>query len=450
MASGAARSQLAAGERDAHARSRTRLRGSPARRPHALADWANLTAGPAALIAALVLSGGDLAGYVRFRAVCAAWRACSDDPRAGVVFDRRFHPRRWIMLPPAFAVRGRRPFLDVTHADLLPSAAAAAPYPTARDAPVARRCESLANAAAAYVDRYNLNTPAGASPKRCLVDAHVRLPDPRRHRVLGATAEGLVVLCRKDTLAVQLLNPLTGQRADDLPPATTLLKRRARVTGDLNELRLIGAGLAGGSTLALHYGVSAIAVAKSGDPCWTLLRPPDHGWLTSAMPMASAGRFYCVTSEQTIIVVEAATASRPAQLAAAAAVDDDPDIASSCSDIVCLGDNNGELVCVLWTRRPTEPNGGKHAACRVDLGTGSMAPVRGFGGNALFMGMGRSVLAPPRISRSIAADTMYVCYDCNVSTGRPDVVAIDLLGRCSKPEVRMTDVAYFLASYVCS
>ncbi|KAL6657765.1 hypothetical protein ACP70R_005545 [Stipagrostis hirtigluma subsp. patula] len=75
-------------------------------------DWAGLTAGPAGLIAERVLAG-DVADYVRFRAVCTAWRACSTDPRAHGVSDRRFHPRRWIMLPRAFNVRGRRRFLNI-------------------------------------------------------------------------------------------------------------------------------------------------------------------------------------------------------------------------------------------------------------------------------------------------------------------------------------------------
>jgi hypothetical protein len=69
-------------------------------------DWANLTAGPAGLIAERVLSS-DVVGYLRFRAVCRAWRASSASLRARGAMDRRFHPRRWgwIMLPNAFNVR---------------------------------------------------------------------------------------------------------------------------------------------------------------------------------------------------------------------------------------------------------------------------------------------------------------------------------------------------------
>ncbi|KAL6657740.1 hypothetical protein ACP70R_005520 [Stipagrostis hirtigluma subsp. patula] len=45
------------------------------------------------LIADSVLSNGGAADYIRFRAVCAAWCASSDD---------RFDPRQWVMLPRAF------------------------------------------------------------------------------------------------------------------------------------------------------------------------------------------------------------------------------------------------------------------------------------------------------------------------------------------------------------
>ncbi|CAN6205821.1 unnamed protein product [Urochloa humidicola] len=37
---------------------------------------------------------------------------------------------------------------------------------------------------------------------------YVPIPDLRRYYFLGPTAEGLLVLCRKSTHVVQLLNPL--------------------------------------------------------------------------------------------------------------------------------------------------------------------------------------------------------------------------------------------------
>jgi hypothetical protein len=75
-------------------------------------DWSNLTAGPAGAIAERVLSN-DYVDLLRFRAVCRAWRAGSAHLRARGALDRRFHPRRWVLLPCAFASLPRRLFLNV-------------------------------------------------------------------------------------------------------------------------------------------------------------------------------------------------------------------------------------------------------------------------------------------------------------------------------------------------
>ncbi|RLN35378.1 hypothetical protein C2845_PM03G10760 [Panicum miliaceum] len=307
-----------AGERNAHHYTLPLVAGSSSSSSDDGRDWANgLSAGPAGLIAERVLSD-DVAGYVRFRAVCAAWRASCADPRAHDVFDRRFHPRRWTMIPPrsSSSVHSRRAFVN-------------------------------------------------ASTGECI---HVRLPDLRRgHYLFGPTAEGLVVLCRKDTLAVQLHNPLTGQRAS-LPRATSLLfptsaSKAYRINGDF---RVRNAGLAGGSAVALHYGNSAVAVARPGDECWTQLGPVDN--FKSAVSFA--GRFYCVTFES-ISVLEAA-ASQPPRLVVAV------DLKPHCggylwSDMVHLVDKDGELVLVHCVLNPTSTNFcGRYTAYRVNLDKGDM------------------------------------------------------------------------------
>jgi hypothetical protein len=178
--------------------------------------WSNVGDGPAGLIAERVLAD-DVTDYVRFRAVCRPWRQCTADPRAHGMLDRRFLPRRWIMLP-----------------------------------------EEVADP-----DRRLLNVSTG----QC-VRAH--LPELRGHDVCAPTIEGLLVLRNRATYAVRLLNPLTRQVAD-LPPATTLysLYWRAGMYDAYPRLdfEVSAAGLADDdATVAVLFGeVQMLAVAKPGD-----------------------------------------------------------------------------------------------------------------------------------------------------------------------------------------
>ncbi|CAN6183878.1 unnamed protein product [Urochloa humidicola] len=141
---------------------------------------------------------------------------------------------------------------------------------------------------------------------------HVRLPDLYgRHHLLGSTAEGFLVLCRRDTLAVHLLNPLTGHRAAsaDLPRVTTLLNLKAESVPRTSEAP--GSPATRRSRFTFYGGGYAIAVARPGDKCWMRLHHVS-GEVKSAMSFA--GRFYCVSS-QNILVVETAASRWPPRLA---------------------------------------------------------------------------------------------------------------------------------------
>ncbi|KAM0891350.1 hypothetical protein ACQ4PT_026457 [Festuca glaucescens] len=76
-------------------------------------DWSNLGEWPAGMIAERLIAS-DVADYVRIRAVFRPWRHCSVDPRAHGILDRRFHPRRWIMLREKVADPERRRLLNVS------------------------------------------------------------------------------------------------------------------------------------------------------------------------------------------------------------------------------------------------------------------------------------------------------------------------------------------------
>ncbi|KAK1679700.1 hypothetical protein QYE76_040548 [Lolium multiflorum] len=231
-------------------------------------DWANLIAGPASLIAERVLAI-DIADYLRFRAVCGSWRRSTASPHAHGGLDRRFHPRRWIMLPRTLgALRKRREFMNIS------------------------------------------------TGERILVD----LPELRYQYVFGSTSGGLLVLCDKRTYDVRLLNPLTRQLTS-LPNATTLTGSHDRpLSGySIKFRRVYSAGLADDSTVTLHFDQYWLVTAKPGDKYWTRLivhYPINTGVVAS---LSFAGRFYCVT-ETAVMVVD--TSADTPQLVAAAELGD--------------------------------------------------------------------------------------------------------------------------------
>ncbi|CAN6205822.1 unnamed protein product [Urochloa humidicola] len=357
-------------------------------------SWADLDAGPASLIADRLLSE-DVRDYVRFRAVCGAWRACCADPRthAVSVFDRRFHPRRWIMLPLASNAGTRRRFLNVD------------------------------------------------TGERILVG----LQEYRRYCVLGPTAEGLVVLCRKDDYIVQLLNPLTAQLTD-LPDATTLLdpsKTNRTMDQALNNFRILSAGLADEySMVVLHFGGKALAMAKPGDERWTQLRPPDV--IFSTLPFA--GRFYCATSRN-ISVLDACGGNGQRRPRLVFAADHELDVhILHCAHLhLYLVDNGGEMTYVYYHYHDWRQN--DLGLCRVDLNAGKVAATPGLDGHALFVNNeSQSLLVPATVSPSIGADTMYVCSnDCRV-------VAYDYhhLGETATAKFDRQDIARHLSRYLSS
>nr|CAB3503734.1 unnamed protein product [Digitaria exilis] len=301
-------------------------------------DWTGLPSGPAGLIADRLLSG-DVADYVCFRAACAGWRACCVDPRAQAVGDRRFHPRRWIMLPSAYDISSNR------------------------------RCF--------------LNVATGG----CV---HARIPDLRSSCILGTTAEGLLVLCRRDIITnnvVQLVNPLTGQRTD-LPGTDTMIGwGRSRSTARrLTILGLDSAGIADDSTVAVSYDSTTLAVAKPGDERWTRFTLDYYTYgnvMASVLPYA--GRLYCVTHNK-ILVVEAA--ADPIRLEAVALSRYELEIKEGhfkCDwRMYPVYDDEGNLILVHRSM-----GGGysseKYTTYRAKLDTGSVVRMRGLGGQALFL-----------------------------------------------------------------
>ncbi|WVZ59936.1 LOW QUALITY PROTEIN: hypothetical protein U9M48_010018 [Paspalum notatum var. saurae] len=172
------------------------------------------------LIASRVLAG-DLLDYVRFRAVCAAWRSCTASPHGRGVVDPRYHPRRWMMLPEGGGLHPGHPKLH------------------------------------GYVRFFNLET-GGLRPRP---PAAVR--GPLR----------LLVLQRDHDTAVRVLHPFTGD-VIDLPPLSTLLPQLRPEKTKLAWLRAISTAATfadGAVTVMLAFKhLSRVAVAIPQDRQWTL------------------------------------------------------------------------------------------------------------------------------------------------------------------------------------
>uniref|UniRef100_A0A0E0KXZ7 F-box domain-containing protein n=1 Tax=Oryza punctata TaxID=4537 RepID=A0A0E0KXZ7_ORYPU len=170
----------------------------------------------------------DVAEYLRFRAVCKAWRECTPHPRQ---LDSRFRPRRWILLSSDGA---RCRFLNI------------------------------ATGACAQVDLPEL--AAGGQIQ------------------IECRTEGLLVLRDKVTDAIRLLNPLT-KAVTDLPPVTAAMASvipEDRVNDEIPSL-IVYAGISDETsppTVALFLRGRGfnIAYAKPGDNHWKLL--DDKAWST--------------------------------------------------------------------------------------------------------------------------------------------------------------------------
>ncbi|XP_048553171.1 uncharacterized protein LOC125533885 [Triticum urartu] len=220
--------------------SAARARGS--KRPRRTADavpasdasgWASLHADLVRLVGWRALAG-DIRDYVRFRAVCPHWRACSVCPRGRGVVDPRFYPRRWMMLPEGHG-------LYPGHGRLR-----------------------------GYIRFFNLSTGAIV---RCL------LPLFKNHCVLDSV-DGLLLLQRDEDTAVRLLNPFTGDIVD-LPPLATLVPppgSNPTINGIAwGYFRNIGATSVSVSAdgavitvMIVFYNISVLGFATSKDHRWNV------------------------------------------------------------------------------------------------------------------------------------------------------------------------------------
>ncbi|KAL6657716.1 hypothetical protein ACP70R_005496 [Stipagrostis hirtigluma subsp. patula] len=351
-------------------------------------DWAGLADGPAGLVAERVLAG-DVADYVRFRAVCRAWRRCSADPRKHSALDARFHPRRWFM-------------------------ARETPHPNFPDR------------------RLFMNVSTGQ-----FVGMH--LPELYGYCTFGPTAEGLLVLVDKLTLVVRLLNPFT-QQLTELPTLATLLPpARSSYGHELadGDLSVCGAGLADEYTFALYVRkATMLAVARPGDRRWTVV---DRGTLFVSA-LSFAGRFYCADEHGDITVVDTAGNQRPLRVAAVA------ELAARFSPMALahrmhLVESDGELMLVHRILCRDDDGVGlggyrrRYDVYRVDLDARKTVPVRALNGHAVFFGKYRALSVSSEAFPSVIADAVYPSIEFDEKFEREKIDAYRLVDGSIEPLV---------------
>ncbi|KAF8669318.1 hypothetical protein HU200_051656 [Digitaria exilis] len=341
------------------------------RLPVSKRSWAALDYGLAGVIAERALAD-DVSSYMSFRAVCHEWRRGTEDAPGqplGCLLDRRFHPRRWIMLreakPPRRPNRHRRRFLNVATA-------------------------------------------------QCV---QTELPELNGHHLLGATVEGLLVLLDKSTYVVRVLNPVTRQLAE-LPSLDPLLPTETRKTiseyGHAYALKVTGVGLAGDSTIALcFYDPKMLVVARPGDARWTLV--DGDRWFYTAMSFQ--GRFYCVSFHDKAVMaldLNADTANQqPPRLVVAAKLT--CRLSLMCRDTVHLVESDGRLLLLrraLSFREELDCHIRSYEVFAVDLAAKETVPVGvGLGGRAVFLGKTRALSVSPLVFPSIRPDRVYPAAD---------------------------------------
>ncbi|WVZ73474.1 hypothetical protein U9M48_021775 [Paspalum notatum var. saurae] len=191
-------------------------------------SWASLHEDLVDLIGWRVLAS-DLRDYIRFRAVCPHWRSSTICPRGRGIVDRRFHPRRWMLMSEGHGI-----------------------YPGH-------------GKLRGFVRFFNLST-----------GAFVRAPLPffKDHCVLDSV-EGLLVLQRDHDTAVRLLHPFTGDILD-FPPLETLLKYlHPMLLGDkwsyIRSIRATSINVSANGVVSLmmmQQGMTRVAFAASGEQRW--------------------------------------------------------------------------------------------------------------------------------------------------------------------------------------
>ncbi|KAF7106825.1 hypothetical protein CFC21_107531 [Triticum aestivum] len=215
------------------------------RRTTEASGWASLPTDVVHLVTSRLLAD-DVVDYIVFRAVCSGWRSCTSDARDPTLCKPDLWPRGWVALCDGDGVR--------------PDDAGEISFFHTR---TARRLR-------------------------------VRLPELRRHRIVGFT-QGLIILLNKRTAAVRVLHPFT-RVVVDLPSLVPVFHDAVR---NRNSLLDMNAAVCSASSAATSIAVVAwfpwtrvVIGAEAGRPTWEVLH---RGlFLRSILPFQ--GRLYATVA----------------------------------------------------------------------------------------------------------------------------------------------------------
>ncbi|GJM87402.1 hypothetical protein PR202_ga03352 [Eleusine coracana subsp. coracana] len=378
--------------------------------------WASQPEDLIGVVASRLLLAGDLLDYVRFRAVCTAWRSGTDEPRGRGVADPRFHPWRWVMLPEGHYLYPGHPKLG------------------------------------GYVRFLNLDTGA-------LVRSRIPLLTGGYHCAMDSVDGLLLLLGNPDWEgAVRLLHPFTGDIID-FPPIEPLASRLlGTCPAMLRNRRLtksvcasVSINTAGAITVILDlYQVRHIAFATSIDREWTLSTwkfPPCCYY-----PLPFQGKLYVVVDTPTPLVEDQDKVHHVVQVDPPITLEDGtralpepkliatipghkllhPDGLVECgSELLVLGHNDIDM---SWSQIVIFK--------LTDLVLQRFIPIQSIGGNTLFLGA-RNISVSSRVLPTAKGDNVVyynsseppylVQYNLTSGTFSPAIDTCSLYGRAPGP-----------------
>ncbi|KAF7106818.1 hypothetical protein CFC21_107525 [Triticum aestivum] len=325
------------------------------RRTPEASGWASLPTDVVHLVTSRLLAG-DVVDYIVFRAVCSGWRSCTSDARDPTLSRPDLWLRGWVALCDGDGVR--------------PDDAGEIGFFHTR---TARRLR-------------------------------VRLPELRRHRIIGLT-QGLIILLNKRTAAVRVLHPFTRVVVDllSLVPVFHDAVRNRNSVLDMNAA-VCSASATSIAVVAWFPWTHVLIGAEAGRPTWEVLH---RGlFLKSILPFQ--GRLYATVAMGGSRKIMQLYPRSPHPVLAR--VPNDFGDQGLCGYF--LVESGGQVLLAVHHltaqhcgAEPFQQHAYKLFA--LDIDRGELIPVNCLGGHALFLSRDRSLSVSARDLPSVNSNSIY-------------------------------------------